>query len=764
VYDAENRITNVLTSADSINWDNDAFYQYYDHGPLARTVLGEQQVQGINHAYNLQGWIKSFNPDINNGNGYTLKADGSAGSIVGKPAYQISLNYFDGDYKAISGATPWNGATALGGNYRPLYNGNISNMAVSIEALNNPLLYNYQYDQLNRLVSMDAWKKNSSWSALTPSNDYQERVSYDPNGNILSYKRNGTTLGGRQLEMDDLIYNYITGTNRVDHVGDNVSATNYTEDIDAQSAGNYDYNAIGELVKDNAEDISKVRWTGYGKIKQIEKNDGTTILYTYDPSGNRNSKTVNYTSPASSVTTWYVRDVQGNVMSVYEAGKTSVNDGRLTQTELHLYGSKRIGILRRSFDVKHFVSTGSAMQLLGTVDSISFDRGNRLFELSNHLGNVLVTVNDKKKGVSSNNSTVDYFNPQVMSAQDYYPFGMLQPGRSNNASGYRFGFNGKENDNEVKGEGEQQDYGMRFYDPRLGRFLSVDPLSKSFPWYTPYQFAGNKPIIAVDLDGEEEKVVINHFENEKLKVTVTYDYRDVYVAGTLRNLPKDLEGVKRGEGILTINRFHYTNPITPNYTEYEYTPQGADNWTSGARVYNNSAVNWMVNMGDKAVHAADRAKQGGVFWDNTTTTSGYIAVSQPKGEIKVTASTKVFTTTENTGALQANFNLSASAGGSIGVSNKDNIAPGILGGKVSNENFGGIYFSGSTKAPKTGDFKVESVKTLNLFGLKGQYSESGENWELKLGYSTDHKFDFKTEKRAKITLVGATTDKIQFRQ
>jgi hypothetical protein len=42
-YDAENRITNVLTSADSINWDNDAFYQYYDHGPLARTIVGEQQ-------------------------------------------------------------------------------------------------------------------------------------------------------------------------------------------------------------------------------------------------------------------------------------------------------------------------------------------------------------------------------------------------------------------------------------------------------------------------------------------------------------------------------------------------------------------------------------------------------------------------------------------------------------------------------------------------------------------------------------------------
>jgi RHS repeat-associated protein len=71
--------------------------------------------------------------------------------------------------------------------------------------------------------------------------------------------------------------------------------------------------------------------------------------------------------------------------------------------------------------------------------------------------------------------------------------------------GYRYGFNGKENDNEVKGvEGSQQDYGMRIYDPRIGKFLSVDPLSSEYPWYTPYQFAGNKPIQYVDLDGLEE--------------------------------------------------------------------------------------------------------------------------------------------------------------------------------------------------------------------------------------------------------------------
>ncbi len=78
------------------------------------------------------------------------------------------------------------------------------------------------------------------------------------------------------------------------------------------------------------------------------------------------------------------------------------------------------------------------------------------------------------------------------------------PGRSFSADGYRFGFNGKENDNEVKGvTGGQQDYGFRIYDPRLGKFLSVDPLTKQYPELTPYQFASNTPVQAIDLDGLE---------------------------------------------------------------------------------------------------------------------------------------------------------------------------------------------------------------------------------------------------------------------
>ncbi|MFZ4799487.1 MAG: RHS repeat-associated core domain-containing protein [Bacteroidia bacterium] len=64
---------------------------------------------------------------------------------------------------------------------------------------------------------------------------------------------------------------------------------------------------------------------------------------------------------------------------------------------------------------------------------------------------------------------------------------------------YRFHFNGKENDDET----QTQDYGMRIYNPSLAKFLSVDPLTKAYPYLTPYQFASNCPISGIDMDGLE---------------------------------------------------------------------------------------------------------------------------------------------------------------------------------------------------------------------------------------------------------------------
>ena len=78
-------------------------------------------------------------------------------------------------------------------------------------------------------------------------------------------------------------------------------------------------------------------------------------------------------------------------------------------------------------------------------------------------------------------------------------------------SGYRYGFNGKEKDKETSGT-STYDYGFRIYNPALSRFLSVDPLSREYPWNSSFAFAENSPIEFIDLDGLEKfKISMNLF-------------------------------------------------------------------------------------------------------------------------------------------------------------------------------------------------------------------------------------------------------------
>jgi len=77
-------------------------------------------------------------------------------------------------------------------------------------------------------------------------------------------------------------------------------------------------------------------------------------------------------------------------------------------------------------------------------------------------------------------------------------------------SGYLFGFNGKENDNEIKGDGNSLDFGARIYDSRLGRWLSLDPEMKNYPNMSPYNYCANNPIKFVDFGGKDYGVYINH--------------------------------------------------------------------------------------------------------------------------------------------------------------------------------------------------------------------------------------------------------------
>jgi RHS repeat-associated protein len=76
------------------------------------------------------------------------------------------------------------------------------------------------------------------------------------------------------------------------------------------------------------------------------------------------------------------------------------------------------------------------------------------------------------------------------------------PGRSFvSGEGHRYGFQGQEKDDEVKGDGNSVNFKYRMHDPRLGRFFAVDPLSHHFQWNSPYAFSENSPIAFIELEG-----------------------------------------------------------------------------------------------------------------------------------------------------------------------------------------------------------------------------------------------------------------------
>ena len=91
----------------------------------------------------------------------------------------------------------------------------------------------------------------------------------------------------------------------------------------------------------------------------------------------------------------------------------------------------------------------------------------------------------------------------------------------NRLSSSTYGFQGQEKDDEIKGAGNSINFKFRMYDPRIGRFFAPDPLivgQQKFPWYSPYQFAGNKPIWKVDLEGLQEGEPSSNEGDTKIKV------------------------------------------------------------------------------------------------------------------------------------------------------------------------------------------------------------------------------------------------------
>jgi RHS repeat-associated protein len=188
----------------------------------------------------------------------------------------------------------------------------------------------------------------------------------------------------------------------------------------------------------------------------------------------------------------------------------------------NIYGSSRVGIKntnKRVTALAYNIQGSSDIiipETINPLDPVKRSLGEKQYELSNHLGNVLVTVSDRKLAEGTEGSTATGYRAEVLFASDYYPFGMQMPGREFSQEEYRYGFNGMEKDDELAGEGNSYTAQFWQYDSRLGRRWNTDPVVKD--WESPYATFRGNPIWYVDPDGDDPSTQVD--ENEDGTYTV----------------------------------------------------------------------------------------------------------------------------------------------------------------------------------------------------------------------------------------------------
>ncbi|MGM0479138.1 MAG: RHS repeat domain-containing protein [Bacteroidota bacterium] len=486
----------------------------------------------MDYAYTIQGWIKSVNGEEVD-EATMMGADGNSDPLAStninqhgaRDAFGYSLSYFEDDYHSSNTAMLNHSKGANPNLAANIYNGNIGSMFTALSDENENAIGTHQtkytYDQLNRIMSMQGFDRTVG--APESGSNYMAEYEYDENGNLTYLLR----IAGSSGVIDKLSYVYddpVNGgfNNRLTQVQDDEGQV-LSVDLDDQSPNNYEYDEIGQLIKDDAEKISSINWTVNNKVDFIEYQPGEaieTIQFEYGAMGNRISKRVYSALSDSVITTYYILDAQGNSMSKYKlyenVGSNSANN--LYLSERNIYGSSRVGMEK----IGEIIASSDP----GNIDintDVAMITGDKFFEMSNHLGNVLQVVTDNKLPENDGNGFVDHYLADVVSYSDYYPGGMIMPGRSGNSNSYDYGFNGMEKDDEVKGSGNSYDFGARMYDPRVMRWLSRDPKSKKYPGLTPYNFVDNSPIYLIDPDGKEI-IISKHMNpetgNQEVKISL----------------------------------------------------------------------------------------------------------------------------------------------------------------------------------------------------------------------------------------------------
>ena len=190
----------------------------------------------------------------------------------------------------------------------------------------------------------------------------------------------------------------------------------------------------------------------------------------------------------------------------------------------------------------------------------------------------------------------------IRNAADYSPFGVQLDGRTQSGTQYRYGYQGQEQDDEVKGKGNSVNYKYRMHDPRVGRFFVVDPLMRDYPGLSTYQFSGNVLLNAIEAEGLEPAYLFSDSEDNAGFKSPTFMVKMMYLKLYGNEFTKGL-----GNSYVKIDQ-----TVHDDITGYE---SGAI--TLGKEIYftsnydNANAESWLKLYSHEVVHSQQFAEMFG---------------------------------------------------------------------------------------------------------------------------------------------------------
>ncbi|AUC13629.1 hypothetical protein BTO06_00040 [Tenacibaculum sp. SZ-18] len=328
-----------------------------------------------------------------------------------------------------------------------LYNGNISETRWRTKNDNVLRWYKYTYDGLNRIKT-----------AIDKDNRYSlNSVSYDKNGNITDLQRKGhinssaTSFG----LMDNLQYTYASRSNRLVRVQEKMGGNiTYGFKNGSNNTTEYTYDLNGNLLRDYNKNMTSNTLYNHLNLPTRITIGGKHIHYTYDATGTKLRKVVNGTTT----------DYAGNF--IYE--KSGL-------------GAKKLKFFNHAE---------------GYVEPNNTGKFDYIYQYKDHLGNIRLTYSD-----TDNNGNVNQ--SEIIEESNYYPFGLEHKGYNdaiNSSENNSYTYNGKELEEEL--EKNTLAYGWRDYDPAVGRFNKIDRFAEKYYNMSTYSYAGNNPVLFVDIQGD----------------------------------------------------------------------------------------------------------------------------------------------------------------------------------------------------------------------------------------------------------------------